>query len=89
LSTASEAAGELLLLGQSVQAEAPEAANLPAGQSVHAALERPPALNLPASQAATEPPTPVYPALARQSSSASEEAGELLLDGHAPHVSEV
>jgi len=59
----------------------------PLSQLVHAAADDAVALNLPAAQAATPEPNPVKPAAARQSSSASEAAGLLVLVGQEVQLS--
>ena len=77
--------------GQSVQVSdvcAVSALNLPATQSVHATAEAATVLNLPAAHAAMLAPSPVYPADALQSFSASDAAAAAVLAGQSSHVSD-
>ena len=59
------------------------------GQAVQATVEAGVTLNMPAAQAATLEPAPVCPASAKQSTSASDPDGLLLLGGHPVQVSDV
>ena len=78
--------------GQEVHAAADvcavSALYLPASQLVHAAAEMAVLLNVPATQAATVEPSPVYPADALQSFSASDAAALAVLAGQSSHVSD-
>jgi len=88
---ASEAAGELEFVGHEMQVSdvcVVSSLYLPTPHSVHAAEESVDVLNVPAAQAATVAAAPVNPASARQSSCASEAAGELLPVGHEMQVSD-